>query len=59
MEAFLCGTESSLNVADCVVELKLPIPKETRIKWNGKRYTAVIVSGRRAVVKVYLLLNSL
>lgn len=32
MKIFLCGTESSLNVADCVVELKLSIMKETQIQ---------------------------
>lgn len=35
MEVFLCGTESSLNVADCVVELKLSIVNETdKVKWE-------------------------
>lgn len=32
MEVFICGNESSLNVADCVVELKLSTLKETQIK---------------------------
>lgn len=35
MKAFLCGTESSLNVADCVVELKASVLKETEtVKWE-------------------------
>lgn len=59
MEVFLCGTESSLNVAGCVVESKTAILEETQIKGNGKRYTTVIVSGRKAAVKVHFLLNSL
>lgn len=35
MKVFLCGTESSLNVADCVVDLKASVLKETEtVKWE-------------------------